>query len=173
MVSATVATFGGLDLLVNNAGTAQPGELSTTSTDDIAAMVDVNLKGTLYVTRAAIGPLTERRGRIVNIGSVGGIGASRVSSVYGATKAAVHHLTTCLARELAPRGIAVNTIVPGPVQTEIIDARLMKRLAASTLLGRVGQPEDVATWIVALAAPDADWVTGAQLTVDGGFSIGP
>ena len=173
IVAATIERFGRLDLLVNNAAVAHPGPLADQSIEALVEMVDVNVTGTLLVTKAALGALSSQRGRIVNIGSVGGLGASRVSSVYGSTKAAVHHLTTCLARELVSDGITVNTVVPGPVQTEILGEEVLARLSASTLRGRMGRPDEVARWVVTLADPASDWVTGAQLTVDGGFTIGP
>ncbi|MQB02488.1 MAG: SDR family oxidoreductase, partial [Actinobacteria bacterium] len=94
-------------------------------------------------------------------------------ATYGATKAAIHHLTVCLAREFARHGVRINTIIPGPVETAFVGGGALQQLAEATLSGRIGQPDEIARWVTALADPNAQWVTGASLTVDGGFVIGP
>lgn len=172
LVSRVVEEFGALDLLVNNAAVAVPGPLTEVDLIAVEEMVRINLLGTILVTREAIPHLARRPGNIVNIGSVGGRSASLVSSVYGATKAAVHHLTNCLAVELAPLGIRVNTIAPGPVQTDIGDSSsLLEELGKATLRERAGRPEEIASWVLQLASSTADWVTGTTIAVDGGAGV--
>ncbi|MQA17485.1 MAG: SDR family oxidoreductase, partial [Pseudonocardiaceae bacterium] len=158
---------------VNAAGVVHPGSLVDAEADHIRHMVDVNLLAAIFLFREALPCLAQRRGAIISIGSVGGLVSSRISATYGATKAAIHHLTVCLAREFARHGVRINTIIPGPVETAFVGGGALQQLAEATLSGRIGQPDEIARWVTALADPNAQWVTGASLTVDGGFVIGP
>jgi NAD(P)-dependent dehydrogenase (short-subunit alcohol dehydrogenase family) len=168
--------FGRLDGLVNNAGIARFGDLSKASDDDIDEMMNVNIRGPLNVIRACLPSLKRSRGVIVNVTSVAGVLPSPHRAVYGATKAALNHLTRSLARELAP-SIRVNAIVPGPIATGIYNRcgltragshALRRRMIATTPLGRFGHPSEIAAWIAHLLSSDGSWVTGALLQVDGG-----
>jgi NAD(P)-dependent dehydrogenase (short-subunit alcohol dehydrogenase family) len=176
-VTAALERFGRLDGLVNNAGIARFAPIEAADLADFDAMLDANLRGPVYLIRAALPALRERGGAIVNVSSVGGVLAMPGRSLYGATKAALNSLTRSLARELAPE-VRVNAVLPGPVDTPIYDhlgltddqCRTLRRdLLASVPLSRFGRPEEVADWVCRLLDADvAGWVTGSLLTVDGG-----
>jgi NAD(P)-dependent dehydrogenase (short-subunit alcohol dehydrogenase family) len=179
-VEQIVAEAGRLDVLVNNAGTVLIGPLQVVHEDDIALQFETNVYGLTYVTQAALTALLTSKGTIVNIGSAAGHKPSPGLSIYAATKAAVESLTRSWARELAPHGVRVNAIAPGPVDTPILSkaglppaavAGMREGLAKSVPLGRMAQPAEIARWIVALAAPSVTWVTGQILSVDGGMSL--
>lgn len=170
--------FGRLDALVNNAGQARFGSLDRTTPGDLEAMVAVNIMAPHALIRAAQPALRSSRGAVVNVGSIGGALALPGRAAYGATKAALHHLTRSLARELAP-DIRVNAVLPGAIDTEIYDhtglpaaevAALRAEMLRTTPMGRLGTPEDVAPWIEMLLGPAGRWVTGSLLVVDGGRS---
>jgi len=181
MVRETVAALGSLQVLVNNAGIARFGPLDKTSDDDIAGMVNVNLTGLLYVTKAAIPELIKHGGRaaIVNIASSVAEKPVKYFGVYSATKAAVVHASRCLALDLAEQRVRVNCVNPGVVETPIFGTTMspeevekaMKQYAQMTPLGRVGQPRDIASAVLFLARPGSDWITGAVVTVDGGIAL--
>lgn len=181
MVRETVSGLGGLQVLVNNAGIGRFGPLDQTSDDDIAGMVNVNLTGLLYVTKAAIPELVKHGGRaaIVNIASSVAEKPVKHFSAYSATKAAVVHASRCLALDLAEQRVRVNCVNPGVVETPIFGTMMppdavekaMTQYAQMTPLGRVGQPRDIAAAALFLAQPGNDWITGAVLTVDGGIAL--
>lgn len=166
--------FGGVDVLVNNAGLAREGVLALAQDDDLDAVVDLNVKGTLHVTRAAVRRMLPRgSGRVINISSVVGISGYRGLSVYGATKAALDGFTRALARELGARRITVNSVAPGYLRTEMslgLDEAQLTQITRRTPLGRLGEAEDVAAAVLFLASPEAEFVTGQVLVVDGGLS---
>jgi 3-oxoacyl-[acyl-carrier protein] reductase len=169
-IEKTVATFGGLDVLVNNAGTAIPKPFEETTLDDIDHMINLNLRGVFIATQAALKHLT-KGGRIITIGSCVGERMMTPGLVaYAATKGAVKMFTQGLAREVADRGITVNNIQPGPIDTDLNPAA--SEWAASqialTALKRYGKPEEVAALVAFVASPKAGYITGANLTVDGG-----
>lgn len=169
-VDQAAEQLGGLDILVNNAGIGRPGLLADLSLDQIDALLDVNVRGVIVASKAAIAHLPEG-GRIISIGSSA---AERVSvpgmSVYAATKSALLALTRGLARELGPRGITVNIVHPGSTDTELNPATgdFADVQRAFTALGRFGKPEDVAEAVAFLAGPSAGQITGTGLVVDGG-----
>jgi NAD(P)-dependent dehydrogenase (short-subunit alcohol dehydrogenase family) len=177
VVADTLARFGGIDGLVNNAGVARFGPVAEAEPADLDAMLDAHLRGPVHLIRACLPALRERRGCVVNVSSVGGALAMPNRSLYGASKAALNSLTRSLARELAPR-VRVNAILPGPVETPIYDdlgldpgetSALRDALLLATPMGRFGRPDEVATWVCALLDPDiSGWVTGTLLPVDGG-----
>jgi NAD(P)-dependent dehydrogenase (short-subunit alcohol dehydrogenase family) len=179
-VEQIVAEAGRLDVLVNNAGTVRVGPLHVVGEDDIALQFETNVYGLTYVTQAALTALQNAKGTIVNIGSAAGHKPSAGLSIYAATKAAVESLTLSWARELAPHGVRVNAIAPGPVDTQVLSkaglppaaiAGMRESLAKSLPLGRMAQPAEIARWVVALADPSVTWVTGQILSVDGGMSL--
>ncbi len=184
LIASTLARLGQLDILVNNAGVARGGPLDAMSDEDLDLVIDVDLKGPIYMIRAAM-PALRQTGRargasILNISSSVTLGPVRDFSVYSAAKAGVDALTRCLAIELAADGIRVNSICPGVVDTPILAtmmdservARALDHFAAVTPLGRVGLPEDVAAMALHLLSPAGEFVTGAVIPVDGGLSLG-
>lgn len=179
-VQAVVREAGRLDVVVNNAGvgTFVPLELSTGEV--IRPQFEVNVLGTTFVTRAALTALKASKGSIVNISSAAGHKASPGAAHYGATKAAVESLTRSWALELAPHGVRVNAIAPGATDTPGVGKlgappealpQLKEALAKQVPLGRLGSSREIAHWIVALADPEATWVTGQVLGIDGGMSL--
>lgn len=179
LVEATVADLGGLDAVINNAGLARFGALATATSGIHEQLLATNLIGPAQLIRAAVEPLSRHgRGSVVNIGSVGGLLALPHRAAYGASKAALHHLTRSLARELAPH-IRVNAIAPGAIDTPMYDDlgleaaavdQLRRDMIDTTPLGRMGRPEEVAPWVRMLLGPAGSFVTGSLIVVDGGRS---
>ncbi|NGO67256.1 3-oxoacyl-ACP reductase family protein [Streptomyces boncukensis] len=171
-VEEAVAEFGRLDILVNNAGAAAMGPLEETSVQDAAHVLRVNVRGPYLVARAAV-PHLPAGGRIINVASCI---AEHVPfpgmTLYAMSKAAVTGLTKGLARELGGRGITVNQVAPGPVDTDMNPAsgEGAEAQAALTALGRYGEPEEVADAVAYLAGDGARYVSAASLAVDGGFT---
>jgi 3-oxoacyl-[acyl-carrier protein] reductase len=174
LVRATVARFGRVDALVNNAGIARDGLLATQSLDEIAELVDVNVKGSLMFARACLRPmLRARQGRIINISSIIGLRGYRGLVSYGATKGALDSMTRALAREVAEVGITVNSIAPGYLETEMthgLDNQQMKQIVRRTPLGRLGRPEDILPAIDFLLSDGSAFMTGQVLVLDGGLT---
>lgn len=169
-VEEVISTFGKLDILVNNAGTAIPKPFEETTLDEIDRVIDLNVRGVLIATRAALEHLPEG-GRIISIGSCVGERAVTPGLVaYSATKGAVKMFTQGLAREVGPRGITVNNIQPGPIDTDLNPAtdEWAEPQLANTALNRYGRVEDIAPIVAFIAGPEAGYITGASLTVDGG-----
>lgn len=167
--------FGRLDILVNNAGVYEFLPLEEITEEHFHRQFNVNVLGLLLASKEAAKHFGDAGGRIVNVSSI----ASRVmppnTSVYTATKAAVDAITGVLAKELGPRGIRVNAVNPGMVETEgvhaagIMESDFRKETEAKTPLGRIGQPQDIAPTVVFLASEDSGWVTGETLLVAGGL----
>ena len=173
-VRDAVERRGRLDVLVNNAGVAREGVIGLFDDEALDQVVDLNLKGTVYVTRAAVrAMLTRRSGSIVNISSVVGISGYRGLSVYGATKSALDGFTRGLARELGSRGITVNSVAPGYLRTEMshgLDEAQLGQIARRTPLGRLGDPVDVARAVLFLVDEANRFITGQVIVVDGGLT---
>ncbi|MDW8151356.1 MAG: 3-oxoacyl-ACP reductase family protein [Candidatus Bipolaricaulota bacterium] len=173
-VALTVEKFGRLDILVNNAGIIKRGTLEDHSDADWELVISVNLRGTYYFSREAA-KIMKRQGwgRIINISSVAGkIGDITSAPSYGPSKAAVNALTKSLARELAPFGITVNAVAPHAIETEMTaewSEERRRALIAQIPLGRMGKPEEVAAAVVFLASPEASFITGEILDVNGGY----
>jgi len=177
MVTDVVDTFGGLDVLVNNAGVTCGGFIESVSDEDMERVFSVNLFGVLRVTRAATPYLkSSGRGRIINIASVEGIRGSGLLPVYGSSKSGVIGLTRANAVELARNGITVNAICPGPIQTDMLapllmDAAAREKLIKSVPMRRLGDPEDVAGAVVFFASEASSFITGNVLVIDGGMTV--
>lgn len=181
-VESTCSHFGGLDVVVNNAGVTIVGAVHELSEDDWDRELDTNLKSVYLVSKAAWPRLLERGGgAIVNTASIAGLWAIPADAAYCASKAGVIMLTKCMALDGARSSIRVNCVCPGYTQTPMIDGYFQdqadpaeaRRLAESLHpLGRLGQPRDIADAIVYLASEEATWVTGTALVVDGGLTSG-
>ena len=169
-VEQTVAAFGQLDVLVNNAGTAIPKSFEETTLEELDRLIDVNIRGTLVATQAALKHM-KSGARIIMIGSSVGERVMVPGLVpYSATKGAVKMFTQGLAREVGSRGITVNNVQPGPIDTDLNPAagEWAVPQKAATALDRYGHVEEVAALVAFVAGPEASYITGANLTVDGG-----
>jgi 3-oxoacyl-[acyl-carrier protein] reductase len=169
-VEQTVATLGRLDLLVNNAGTAIPKKFEETTLEELDRVIDINVRGTLVATQAALKHMNSG-GRIITIGSCVGERMMTPGLVsYSATKAALRMFTQGLSREVGNRGITVNNIQPGPIDTELNPAAgdWAVPQKAATALDRYGTVDEVAALVAFVASPEAGYITGSNLTVDGG-----
>jgi 3-oxoacyl-[acyl-carrier protein] reductase len=169
-VEKTVSTFGRLDVLVNNAGTAIPKAFEETTIEDIDRMFNINVRGVMVATQAALKHL-KSGGRVITIGSCVGERMMTPGLVaYSATKGAVKMFTQGLSREVGGRGITVNNVQPGPIDTDLNPAAgdwaAPQKAAAS--LGRYGTVDEVAALVSFVASPESAYITGANLTVDGG-----
>jgi 3-oxoacyl-[acyl-carrier protein] reductase len=174
IIDAAVENYGRLDILVNNSGVYEFAPLEEITAEHFHKIFDVNVLGLLYTTQAAVRHLGEGSS-IINIGS----GVTRLtppnSAVYSGTKGAVDAITGVLAKELGARKIRVNTVNPGPVETEgvhtagFIGSDFLNSYIAQTPLGRIGQPEDIASIVVFLASDDSSWLSGEQLLASGGL----
>jgi 3-oxoacyl-[acyl-carrier protein] reductase len=173
-VKAVVDRWGQIDVLVNNAGVARDGVLPLVPDDDIDTVVDLNLKGTIYMTRlVSRRMLTRGHGHIVNVSSIVGRAGYRGLSVYSATKAALDGFTRALARELGSRGIIVNGVAPGYLRTEMshgLDDDQLAQIVRRTPAGRLGEPDDIARAVRFLTDPANTYLTGHILVVDGGLT---
>ena len=173
-VSAVLERWDHIDVLVNNAGVARDGILGMTPDEDIDTVVDLNLKGTIYMTRLVSRRMLARRsGTIVNISSIVGRSGYRGLAVYSATKAALEGFTRAMARELGSRGITVNAVAPGYLRTEMshgLDEAQLGQIIRRTPAGRLGEPDDVARAVQFLTDPRNSYVTGHVLVVDGGLT---
>jgi 3-oxoacyl-[acyl-carrier protein] reductase len=173
-VANVVERWSSIEVLINNAGVARDGILAMSDDDDVDVVVDLNIKGTLHITKLVSRRMLARgRGHIVNISSIVGLSGYRGLAVYSATKAALDGLTRALARELGSRGIVVNSIAPGYLRTEMshgLDEAQLGQIERRTPMGRLGDAEDVARAALFLVSADTRFVTGKVLAVDGGLT---
>lgn len=166
----TVASFGGFDVLVNNAGTAIPKRFEEATLEELDRVVDLNIRGTFIATQEALKHMKDG-GRIIMIGScVGERMMTPGLAAYAATKGAIKMFTQGLCREVGDRGITVNNIQPGPIDTDLNPAagEWAVPQKANTALKRYGSVDDIAAIVSFVAGPEASYITGASLTVDGG-----
>jgi 3-oxoacyl-[acyl-carrier protein] reductase len=171
-VEKTVAAFGQLDILVNNAGTAIPKPLEETTLEEIDRVIDINVRGVIVATQAALKHM-KSGGRIIMIGSAVGERVAAPGLVpYAGTKGAVKMFTQALAREIGNRGITVNNVQPGPIDTDLNPASgdWAVPQKAATALDRYGRPDEIAAMVAFVAGPESSYITGANLTVDGGMN---
>ena len=175
-IGRVVDDWGKLDILVNNAGIIRDGLFATMSPENWGAVIDTNLTGVYNVCHAAIMPMMRARyGRIVNMSSVAAHYSNPGQANYAASKGGIEGLTRCLATEIAKRGVTVNAVAPGFVQTDMTEA---VRNAAGDVITkaiprkRLGTPEDIARAVCFLADERSDYVTGQTITVDGGLTLG-
>src|SRR6202048_5187199 len=171
-VEKTVATFGQLDVLVNNAGTAIPKTFEETTLEEMDRMIDINVRGTLTATQAALKHM-KSGGRIISIGSAVGERVQTPGLVaYSATKGAVKMFTQGLSREVGSRGITVNNVQPGPMDTDLNPAAgdWAVPQKPATALDRYGHVDEIAAMVAFVAGPESSYITGANLTVDGGMN---
>ncbi|MFC7919939.1 SDR family NAD(P)-dependent oxidoreductase [Streptomyces cinereoruber] len=180
IVRTVLDTHGRLDVLVNNAGIATGGPLGTLDRSVITPLLETNLVAPVLLTQAAVPALRESRGVVVNVSTTIGQRGWPANSLYPATKSALETLTRCWAVELAPAGVRVVAVAPGPVDTPIglhagLSSEKLEEVRAWQLahvpLGRLGRPEEVAWAITSFAAPEASFTTGAVLPVDGGALV--
>ena len=172
-IKAVIEQFGRIDILVNNAGITKDGLLMKMSEEDFDKVLDTNLKGTFHTIRAALRlMIRQRSGRIINMASVVGVSGKAGQANYAASKAGVIGLTKTAAREVASRGITVNAVAPGFIETdmtEVLPEKIKEASAAQIPLGKFGKAEDVANAVAFLASEDAGYITGQVLHVDGGM----
>lgn len=166
---------GGVDVLVNNAGISLIAQMQDVTDEQWRQLVDVNLSGAFYLSRAVMtGMISRRYGRIIHIGSMWGKTGASCEVAYSATKAALRGLTMAMAKELAPSGITVNCIEPGVIDTQMnaaLGREALQALIDETPAGRLGTPADVAAAAIFLASDAASFITGQILGVDGGMAV--
>jgi 3-oxoacyl-[acyl-carrier protein] reductase len=170
-----IADFGRVDILVNNAGITRDTLLMRMSSEDWDAVLNANLKGAFNFVRAILRPMMKARsGRIINISSVSGIMGNAGQTNYAASKAGLIGFSKSLAREIASRSITVNVVAPGFIETDmtsVLSEEIQKAVVGQIPLARFGKPDDIATAVAYLAGPDASYITGQVLAIDGGMSM--
>ena len=173
LVAETVESFGGIDVLVNNAGITRDNLMLRMSDEDFDDVIDVNLRGVFYLTKLVAKIMFKKRsGKMINITSVSGVTGNVGQVNYAASKAGVIGLTKTVAKELAPRGICVNAVAPGFIMTDMTDSLgedLKAKILETVPLKRLGQPEDIANMVAFLASDEANYITGQVMHVDGGL----
>ncbi len=173
LFDAAITHFGKIDILINNAGTAIFKAIQDTSDEEVDHIFAINIKGTFYCLREAATRLSNN-GRVINISSSVTRLILPTYGAYAATKGAVEQLTRVFAKEVGSRGITVNSISPGPTNTELFlegkSEETIQRLASMSALGRIGETEDIAKVVLFLASEEAAWVTGQNIGVNGGIA---
>ena len=175
MRDKAVAEFGKIDILVNNAGIVKDKSFVKMTSEMWDDVISVNLTGTFNCTKAVIDGMLERRyGRIVNISSVIGRMGNRGQANYSASKAGIIGLTQTLAKEFADKGVTVNAVAPGFIGTDMlksVPAKIMEKILAQIPMGRLGKPEEIASAVTYLVSPEAGYITGQVIDINGGLYI--
>ena len=175
LIEKAVSEFGGVDILVSNAGVTRDNLLMRMSDEEFQKVIDTNLKGTFHCMRAAIRPMMKkRRGRIISISSVVGLMGNAGQINYAASKAGVIGMTKSLAREVASRHITVNAVAPGFIKTDmtaVLSDSVKEGILHGIPLGELGEAEDVANAVLYLASDEAAYITGQVISVDGGMAM--
>lgn len=165
--------FDSIDILINNAGITRDGLIMRMSNDDWDIVLDINLKGAFHTIKSVTRPMMKQRsGRIINISSVVGLTGNAGQANYSASKSGLIGLTKSMAQELAPRGITVNCIAPGYIETDMTGSladNVKEEIIKQIPLGRIGKPEEVAAMVLFLSSNEAEYITGQTVTVDGGM----
>ncbi|MEM6551037.1 MAG: 3-oxoacyl-[acyl-carrier-protein] reductase [Planctomycetota bacterium] len=175
LIEDTADAHGRLDILVNNAGITRDNLLMRMSDEEFDDVIHTNLRSVFVACRAASKPMMSNRfGRIINIGSVSGVAGNAGQANYAAAKAGLAGFTKSLAKELGKRGVTANVVAPGFIATDMTDGlpdKIKDGVKQMTAVGRMGEPEEIAAAVAFLAADDASYVTGQVLTVDGGMTM--
>lgn len=173
LMEETHAAFGEVAILVNNAGITRDKLLIGLTEEDFMSVLEVNLKGTYLCTKLAVKDMMKKRcGRIINLSSVVGVHGNAGQSNYAASKAGVIGFTKSVAKEFASRGITVNAVAPGMIETDMTDAipeAMHEAMLNQIPLKRIGTPEDIANGVLFLASDEASYITGQVITIDGGL----
>jgi len=177
MVDDVIAKFGQIDILCNNAGIAMSGDTVNTTEKDWEILLSVDLKGVFLCSKFVLPHMLEKgRGKIINIASIAGLVGFGQSAAYAAAKGAVVNLTRQMASDYSAKGICVNAIAPGFIETDmtkdyLASEEFKKGILAKTPIGRIGKPKDIASGALYLASDESDFVTGEMLVIDGGYTI--
>jgi len=176
IIEQTIAQYGRLDVLVNNAGTGAMGPLSQTSDEDIESIYRTNVFAPLALIREATRHLADSKGSVINISSVSSTGVMPGVVAYASSRAAIDHATRLLAAELGPMGIRVNAVAPGLTDTDITaevksNENMLGMVIAQTPMGRLGEPEDIADAVLLLSDNRAGWITGQSVQAGGGYLL--
>ena len=174
MIAKTLEALGTIDILVNNAGICYQGPVADMTVEIWDRVLDVNLKGTFLCSREVMPTLKQKRaGRVINLGSLAGhVGGIAVGANYSASKAGIMCLTKSLAKELAPFGINVNCVCPGPMDTEMTSSFPKEEMIQTIPLKKFGEPQDVADAVLFLASKQSKYITGETINVNGGLFMG-
>lgn len=169
LVDTAIKSFGSIDVLINNAALGLYGLFSSTSTEDINRLINVNILGTSNLTKKVIPHLISSKGQIVNVSSVWGHKGASCETIYAMSKGALNQMTTSLARELGPCGVRVNTVSPGLIRTDMNNNLELDQFVDEIPLKRMGKPIEVARLIGFILS--SSYINGANIVIDGGYSI--